>query len=436
MGDGSVPGMAGTWPTYRSASGWSSLLPPWCAREADPGGRRFDAIVVGAGYTGLAAARRIAELRSDARILVVDASTVGDGASGRNAGVLVVVPHNLPAAAGGARPPQLDAYADGYRWLKGVVERHGIACDWTEGEKHYAAATPRGSLALERMTATYEWWGVAVRRLETAQLRSELGTGYYRSGFASSDTVLLQPAALVRGLATHLPDNVTLLENTAVLEVRGGKPTRVRTGRGTFEAPVVILANNGFVRRLGFLKSRLLTIVTYAGLTPRLPPADLASTGALPQWTVLPAHRLGTTLRRTGDGRLLVRSSYSYEREAAHAPVETLLRHYLEARFPDLAIPSLEYVWGGATALTRNGAAFVGQVAEGVYAAAGCNGSGILKGTVNGLFAAELALGAGLPGGPQKSVAGNPSWMPPEPGRKIAVETAIAWQTLQAGAER
>src|SRR5690606_32693906 len=90
----SPTGQSRTYPTYQSGSGWNAMLPPRAARSAAPPERRVKYLVVGAGYTGLAAARRIAELRPQDRVLVVDATVAGEGSAGRNSGFLINLPHN------------------------------------------------------------------------------------------------------------------------------------------------------------------------------------------------------------------------------------------------------------------------------------------------------------------------------------------------------
>ena len=110
-------------------------------------------------------------------------------------------------------------------------------------------------------------------------MREQLGTDYYQFGYHSMNNVFVQPAALIRGLADTLPDNVWLMENNPVDSVDGGGPYIVRTRNGQFSADNVILANNAFARRLGFLRSRLVTIYTYAGVTPVLDAAQRGAAG-------------------------------------------------------------------------------------------------------------------------------------------------------------
>ena len=67
-----------TFPDYQQSCGWNALLPPRGPARALEEDLRCDVAIVGAGYTGLAAARRSAELQPGARIAIVDSSEVGE----------------------------------------------------------------------------------------------------------------------------------------------------------------------------------------------------------------------------------------------------------------------------------------------------------------------------------------------------------------------
>ena len=77
----------------RQASGWYAILPKPPPANRLKGNQVADWVVVGAGVTGLAAARRLGELAPDARILLLESYRVGYGASGRNSGFIIDTPH-------------------------------------------------------------------------------------------------------------------------------------------------------------------------------------------------------------------------------------------------------------------------------------------------------------------------------------------------------
>ncbi len=425
---------------YASVSGWNALLPPREPQQDLPRARNFASIVVGAGYTGLAAARRLAELEPDAEVLVIEASEVGEGASARNSGFLSASAVE-PLAHGAdtqdeAAARHIRLARAGLDMLRRLVAAHAIDCLWDETAPRFdAAATPQGLREIDARQKARERWGLAGRFVEEPELAKSIGTAYYRRAYSPEGTVFVQPAALIRGLSESLPQNVRLLERTAVTAMSGTGLVRVATTRGEFSSDRVLIAANAHARALGLLRDRMIAIYTYGGLTPELDQGELARLGELPQWGVIPAHRVGTTLRKFANRRFLVRSGDSYERELPVAEVRAMLTRLFRNRYPHMASHELEHVWGGATAITHNGGLYFGRPRPGIFVAAGCNGSGVVRGTINGHLLAEMALGGQSALLSDRLALKGPDWIPPEPFRRIGVSFSIAREQRQAGKE-
>lgn len=121
------------------------MLPARAPRVAAPPQSRFKHVVIGAGYTGLAAARRLAELQPQEPILVLDASSAGEGSAGRNSGFLINLPHNTRMS--GYHSPlqiarkQIAMYQAGLDWLAQLSQQGGFDCGWDLAGKYHAAAT-------------------------------------------------------------------------------------------------------------------------------------------------------------------------------------------------------------------------------------------------------------------------------------------------------
>lgn len=427
-------------PAYKAASGWNALLPARIAREQVPRDRRFRNIVVGAGYTGLAAARRLAELAPGEEVLLLESSTIGEGAAGRNSGYLLINPGepsaNAASFAGNWASRQIALVQAGLDWLRELVATHAIACDWREDAPAItAAATPRGEKSLAATRGRYESWGIETRAYSGDELRRMLGTSYYRSGITSLTRALVQPAALHRGLADSLPAAVTLIENTAVESVSGSAPFTLETSRGRFVADRVFITNNLHARAFGLGRDRMVGIYTYGVFTPELDRQQLELLGEIPEWGALPAHRMGTTMRKTM-GRLLIRSGDSYERELAPAAVRAMLTELYRNRFPAMRTHEFEHVWGGLTAVTHNGTFLFGEARPGMFVSAGCGGAGVTRGTIQGKLLAELARGSSSSLLNDRLAQHGPKWLPPEPFRGTGAKLQIAWEQWLAGAER
>ena len=79
-----------TLPKNDDSCGWIKQLPRRRAQPALSGKQHADWVVLGAGFTGLAAAKQLALLHPEARIIVLEAEQAGEGSSARNSGFLVI----------------------------------------------------------------------------------------------------------------------------------------------------------------------------------------------------------------------------------------------------------------------------------------------------------------------------------------------------------
>ena len=429
-----------TYPVYRSRCGWNAILPARAHRPVVKIDSSYEFVVIGAGYTGLAAARRLAELNPAAHILLADAADIGEGASARNSGFILTVPfftsHSGHSAATAMATRQIRIYNAGLAWLKGIVDGGAIQCDWDDVGKYHAAATDEGVASINSLAANYRECGVACQEIERAEFARRVGSSYYKYALHTGNNVFVQPAALVRGLADTLPRNVTLAERTPILSLSGTGPFALEMPGKQVRAQRVVIANNGFARQLGFFRDRLFNMYTYAGMTHELDDEQLEAHGTESDWGIAPAARAGTTLRRPIGRRFLVRSLHTYEAEESMNGIETKLEDCYRRRYPRLRTHKFEYVWSGVVGLSRNAASCFGKVADNLYASVGCNGAGIMKGTAYGKLLAELMMGRESPDALDVKNMNSPSWLPPEPFRRWGVALTIRRMVRQAGAER
>ncbi|PDT63971.1 FAD-dependent oxidoreductase [Bradyrhizobium ottawaense] len=424
-------------PRYAAKCGWNALLPRRTPREQAPNERRFYAIVVGAGYTGLGAARRLAELMPEKEILVLESSEIGEGSSARNSGFLSVNPVQPRANSHGSADDdairKVRIVVAGLDWLRTIVKENNIDCDWDEkAPRVTAAATPEGEILARRTKNSLERWTIKCAEHDAGDLEQLLGTNYYLYGYEPLTRALVQPAALIRGIADTLPANVTLLEKTPVEAVSGSGPFHVQTRRGDFSADKVFIANNAHARALGFVTNRMIGVYTYGALTPVLDDDELARFGKLPAWGVIPKSKAGTTMRKV-QRRFLIRSSASYERETDPQKVRSILTQLFRNRYPKMHSYEFEHVWGGLTAITSNGENYFGELKPGLYASVGCQGAGVCRAMIHGKLLAEFACGSQSSLLADRLTLEAPNWIPPEPFRGIGALTRMSYMRWRAG---
>ena len=215
------------------------------------------------------------------------------------------------------------------------VARSGLAVDLERAGTYRAAAGHVGMQALSNYQAFLKSADLPFRELDRAQLKDELGTDFYQAGLYSPDCYLAQPAAVIRALAATIPDSINIFERSPVVQINPvSKGWQVVAHQGSLTCTDLVLANNSFIAGLGVARPNLASVYTYAALTEPLSASALGSLGSVRNWGLLPTHRLGSTLRLTTDGRLLIRSLHDLEKEQDEHRVREALSTRLKRRFP------------------------------------------------------------------------------------------------------
>ena len=269
--------------------------------------------------------------------------------------------------------------------------------------------------------------------IEGDELRAKLGSPHFTAAVYTPGCVLMNPAALTRGLADNMPGNVTIHEHSPVIDIRYENGIRVRTPKGEVYAPKMILAVNGFAQRFGFFKSKLLPFVAHASLSRPLNKAEQASYGAPEDWGLTPANAfVGVTMRYTSDKRILIRHGIHYQpslrfSDAERRQVAVTHKKLFDERFPMLPDVTMEHTWSGFICLSQNGAPGFGKIAPNVYSAVCQNAVGVTKGTMSGMLAADMACGEDNPLIADMETLGAPSRLPPRPFLDIGVRARQAW---------
>lgn len=432
-------------PVDTGRSGWEAISHRTFPARELVSDMAADWLIIGAGFAGLSAARRLTQICPRARVVVVDARELAQGPAGRNSGYMIDVPHNISSgdySVGGPGDTRLEMAQSriAIAFAKEAAAEYGMSlATFDPCGKINAAATERGQELNERFGQSLGQIGEPFHRIDAAGMREITGTDYYQGGLYTPGAVLIQPADYIRGLASGLGSKIELYENSPVLELaRSGGDWKARTPKGSVTAPKVILGVNGHVQNFGHFKGRLMHVFTYASMT-----APFGGKAGRDRWALLPADPMGATVRKitTAEGsRIVIRTHFTYnssmetsEKEVAHAAAKQ--RKSFDARFPDLTELPFEYSWGGRLCLSWNNVPAFGEMEEGLYSAACENGLGAVKSTLAGMMAADLATGGYSDDLDRYQNQPPPSRIPPEPFSTWGATAVIRYQELRAGRE-
>ena len=179
-----------------------------------------DWLIIGAGYTGLSAARKLAQIHPNQKIILVDAQLAGEGASGRNSGYLVDTTLNDGFTSNKELKnykKKVDIYELGINVVKKFIKEYQVDCDWNECGKYFASSKLEDKKILDNFSQTLSKLNFKHSLLDRSELKNKLGTNFYNIALFTKGGILLHPGKLVRAMIDALPNNVKLFENSCLI---------------------------------------------------------------------------------------------------------------------------------------------------------------------------------------------------------------------------
>ncbi|MBY4611553.1 FAD-binding oxidoreductase [Rhizobium sp. 9T] len=385
----------------RFASYWHETSIPFAMGTAGPVSGDFEVAVIGAGFTGLSAARKLAQ--SGVKVALLEAEHVGYGASGRNGGHL----NSGHFASFGAAKQHLGedrarrlwrAYDDSIDLIERIIEDEKIACDFRRGGKIKLASKPSHVAKLQTMCAeirrevdpSAEW-------LTREDLRKEVISDAFHGGILSPKSAMMHMGRYANGLAqaAHRHGAAIWERSPVTARERMRNGWRLNTPTGTLTARQVILATDAYTpSTFNYFRRRLMPIASFIIVTRPLTSQEIATT--------LPGNRnftnslnIANYFRLTPDNRMLFggRARFSaVSNQKTNVSSGQLLRQQMVSVFPQLANVEIDYCWGGLVGCTQDRYPRAGS-ADGVIYSMGYSGHGAQLSTFMGNALADIAMG-------------------------------------------
>ena len=358
-----------------------------------------DVCVIGAGLAGLSAA--LALRARGMSVIVLEAKTVGWGASGRNGGQAIV-----GYASDDAIESQLDRADARAAWqvtvdaldlLRSRIAEHRIDCDFVSGYMSLAL-NARKSRELAKGTEQLERrYGYRMQTIAPVHVRDWIASERFHSGVYDPRSGHLHPLKYCLGLATAArAAGVRIYEDSPVTSVsRGAKPL-VSTARGAVSCDFVVMAGNVYLNEYGDavapeIASRIMPVGTYIIATEPMG-AERAAGLIRHRAAVCDTNFVLDYFRPTADHRMLFGGRVSYS-GATPMNLAAGVRQRMLAVFPQLADLAVPHAWGGFVDITMNRAPDFGRVDQNIYYLQGFSGHGLALTGMAGQLAAEAIAG-------------------------------------------
>lgn len=394
-------------PAWRGISLWMDQLEePLTPRPALEHDLDVDVLIIGAGYTGLWTAYYLKRHAPELSIAMVEAQTVGFGASGRNGGWLMGNLLGEDRMLAGLSVEQRRTAFDLLHGIpdevKTMIDREGIECDYRKGGALYCAARyPEQEASMRSYLAKLRGLGLNeadYRWLNPNELAQQIRVAKPYGGIFTPHIATINPAKLVRGLARTVERmGVQIFEQSPV---QHWQPGSARTAKAHVRSRWVVPAVEGYANTLAPLGRYQLPVQSLIVATEPLSAALWDTIGLSQGQAFSESSRQVTYGQRTADNRLVFGARGGYQfggrlRENFDLTTsEVELRRYLFSElFPQLKDVEISHAWGGNLGMSRRFQPhMLCDRKQGIALAGGYGGEGVGASHLGGRTLADLML--------------------------------------------
>ncbi len=355
-----------------------------------------DVCVIGAGFTGLSAALDLAQ--AGYSVAILEARTVGFGASGRNGGQICT---GFSPGMGKAEKRLSDADAkiawdvvDGaISLVQERVDTHKIDCDLKWGYLHVATKDRHNSELAEHRDefAKYGYEGLTL--LDKAGVEERLGSEVYKGGLWEPKGGHIHPLNYCIGLARAATEaGAKLYENSAALQIETGANPSATTAKGKVNAKFMVLAGNAYLQdAVPYLYRRLMPVQSYILATEPLG-ENFAKSLIRDDDAICDSNFIVNYYRLSGDKRMLFGGRASYSTLQPRDLFKFMKPRMLEV-YPQLNEAKLDYCWGGYIGITVDRMPHLGRIGTSTLYAQGFSGQGVALSGICGRLMANAIRG-------------------------------------------
>ena len=363
-----------------------------------------DVAVLGAGFTGLSAARTLA--RRGATVAVLEAETIGWGASSRNGGMVLtglkLGVNKLISMYGRERTQRMYAASvASMDCVEQLIGEENIDCSFSRcGHLEVACKQKHFDDYARQVEVIAREFKHKLRIVPRTELQSEIGSSIYYGGMVDEVSAGLNPAQYVAGLAgAAARAGAAIFEGTRVEKIerearQGAQGWRVATSRGALWARDVFAGTSGYSgAATPALQRKIVPLGSYIIATEPLP-ERLARELSPHNRMIFDSKRFLYYFRLTPDRRMLFggRAGFFPETPATVRESAAILRRGMIEVYPQLRDALVEYAWGGTLDVTFDMMPHAGQL-DGLHYAIGYAGHGVAMATWQGQKMAELIAG-------------------------------------------
>ena len=397
----------------KNQSFWQHKYGSYKANASLPKGQyQADVLIVGAGFTGLTAAREIMRDDPEKKVMVLDANEVGFGASGRNGGfnmsLFGMEPELTVMRWGQNKAKEAQNYMQqAVAYVHDLIEKENLDSDYEHTGMWRVAYSESQENRLKKTYTlltelakpdSYEFY-------DQEKVRDKLNAPKVRAAIYEPESGILDPCKHVRAIKQLAEKaGAEIYENTAVIDIRKDNDgVEVKTNQSTIHAKKLILATNAWSHTMAGpkkIRNRQRPAWTYQIVSDPLTEEEWQHLGWQDRMSIEDNRQFVHYLRITQCGRITIGGGnigYEYGKEMdkwQDPKVWEALEAHFHWLFPTLKHKKIHYKWGGAVSANLDMTPEIGFIGdENIIYSSGCIGHGVSLTQLNGRLIADLVAG-------------------------------------------
>ena len=401
-----------------------------------------DVAIIGGGYTGLSSAYHIAQRYPEKSVALFEARGVGQGASGRNGGMLLAQTANecMTVYSDAKTHRRLyDVTVKHMDDLAEIVKAQGIDIELRRNGVLLVIAKESQVSKYKQYAEEAQSMGMPIEFWDQARTKSEIGSDVYYGSLFDPNAGEVHPMKLVHALKKAAENaGAHIYEDSPVFEMQDGENIRLTVGEQNHQviAKAVVLATNGYTSKLGYFKNSVFPVHTPMAVTPSLPDATFEDIGWKNKAGFFDTYTILYHLSRTSDNRIMIGSgyvNYFFNNGILDKDDPKMLKAYLQKElgriYPKLAGMEFEHFWTGILGFSLDFTQSVGVMGahRNIFYGLGYAGHGINLSTLFGKVIADIYVGEASQWNDMPFLNHHYISLPPEPLKWAGIQATIQY---------
>lgn len=250
---------------------WASYTPDYRPNAPLIGDTEADLAIIGGGFTGVSTAYHFSQRYPEKRVVLIEAKSLANGASGRNGGMMLNWINGVDDADDETLINIYNATNGAIDMITGIIQQHNLTVSHRRDGALITYTNTARAEAAHEYAEYMQHLGIPIQYLDSTALANTVHLQGAYGAVVDYNEGQLNGAQFVRALKPIIEaQGVQIYENTYVTKVEEGRTITLTTAQGTVKAKAMVLATNGYTGKLGYFRKGIFPLHSHVFATAPL----------------------------------------------------------------------------------------------------------------------------------------------------------------------